>query len=65
MSQELIGVYQSNLVLGKHSDAMLFKERLTEMGFDLAEEELDKAFKRFKELADKKKESPIMIWRPL
>lgn len=56
MSPELIGVYQSNLVLGKHSGRHAFKERLLEMGFELAEEELDKAFKRFKELADKKKE---------
>ncbi|MCR4399792.1 MAG: 2-isopropylmalate synthase, partial [Syntrophomonadaceae bacterium] len=56
MSPELIGVYQSNLVLGKHSGRHAFAERLRELGFELSEQELEKAFRRFKDLADRKKE---------
>lgn len=56
MKPELIGIYQSNLVLGKHSGRHAFSERLRELGFELTGEELDKAFHRFKDLADKKKE---------
>ena len=55
MRPETVGVTQSRLVLGKHSGRHAFKTRLTEMGFALDEAELDKAFGRFKDLADKKK----------
>src|SRR5262249_14067695 len=44
------------LVLGKHSGRHAFKIRLRDLGVDLDGAELDKAFKRFKDLADKKKE---------
>lgn len=56
MKPELIGLHRSNLVLGKHSGRHAFSERLKELGFELAGEELDKAFYRFKDLCDKKKE---------
>lgn len=56
MSPELVGIYQSNLVLGKHSGRHAFNERLKELGFELTDNELDRAFNRFKDLADKKKE---------
>lgn len=55
MRPETVGVVQSRLVLGKHSGRHALKIRLNELGFLLNEEELDKAFKRFKSLADKKK----------
>src|SRR5579859_2725705 len=55
MRPETVGVTHSSLVLGKHSGRHAFKSRLTEMGFALSEPELDKAFTRFKDLADKKK----------
>jgi len=55
MRPETVGVTQSRLVLGKHSGRHAFKTRLAELGFALSEEELDKAFARFKSLADKKK----------
>jgi 2-isopropylmalate synthase len=55
MRPETVGVTMSRLVLGKHSGRHAFKNRLTEMGFALSEPELDKAFTRFKDLADKKK----------
>ena len=56
MRPEDIGRASNKLVLGKHSGRHAFKIRLKELGFDLEGAELDKAFKRFKDLADKKKE---------
>jgi 2-isopropylmalate synthase len=55
MRPETVGVPQSRLVLGKHSGRHAFRVRLNELGFDLSEEDLNKAFQRFKLLADKKK----------
>ena len=55
MRPETVGLNRSRLVLGKHSGRHALKVRLSEMGFDLSQAELDQAFKRFKELADKKK----------
>ena len=56
MSPELIGIYRSNLVLGKHSGRHAFKEQLAQLGYNLSDDELAKAFISFKEIADKKKE---------
>lgn len=56
MTPQSIGLATNTLVLGKHSGRHAFVERLKELGYELAPEELDKAFERFKELADKKKE---------
>ncbi|CEP69312.1 2-isopropylmalate synthase, bacterial-type [Moorella glycerini] len=56
MNPTMIGVVQSNIVLGKHSGRHALRSRLEELGFKLNEAELDKAFARFKELADRKKE---------
>ncbi len=56
MSPELIGLSQSNLVLGKHSGRHAFRDHMEELGYILAEDELDKAFHGFKEIADKKKQ---------
>ncbi|MBF0275039.1 MAG: 2-isopropylmalate synthase [Nitrospinae bacterium] len=55
MTPQSIGKEKSNLVMGKHSGRHAFQERLTELGYSLDEKELDDAFKRLKELADKKK----------
>jgi len=55
MRPETVGVTHSRLVLGKHSGRHAFKTRLQELGYALNEAELDKAFARFKDLADKKK----------
>ncbi len=55
MRPEDVGVNQSRLVLGKHSGRHALRIRLAEMGHALDEAELDKAFARFKELADRKK----------
>jgi len=52
---EDVGFYGVGLVLGKHSGRHAFSERLKQLGFHLDEKQLDKAFLRFKELTDKKK----------
>lgn len=51
---ENIGLKSSKLVLGKHSGRHAFIERLTELGIQLEENDLEKAFERFKSLAEKK-----------
>src|SRR5215472_7415154 len=56
MRPQDIGRPANKLVLGKHSGRHAFKIRLKDLGVDLDGAELDKAFKRFKDLADKKKE---------
>lgn len=50
-----VGFYGLGLVLGKHSGRHAFNERLKSLGFHLNKAQLDKAFMRFKQLADKKK----------
>ena len=56
-SPEEIGLDTSDtLVLGKHSGRAAFKSKLEKLGFSLNEEEINRAFERFKELADKKKD---------
>ncbi|MEW5717939.1 MAG: 2-isopropylmalate synthase [Chloroflexota bacterium] len=55
MRPETVGVAQSHLVLGKHSGRHAFQVRLGELGYQLNEADLNQAFQRFKELADKKK----------
>ncbi len=56
MDAAAIGLTESRLVLGKHSGRHAFERKLTELGYQLSREELNRAFARFKELADKKKE---------
>lgn len=56
MKPEDIGLTESRLVLGKHSGRHAFADKLKDMGYNLVEENLEKAFKKFKELADKKKD---------
>ena len=55
MTPETVGLTQSSLVLGKHSGRHAFRVRLSELGYELGEEDLNQAFERFKALADKKK----------
>ncbi len=56
MRPEDVGISRSNLVLGKHSGRHAFRERVGELGFELDEIELNRAFAQFKRLADRKKE---------
>jgi 2-isopropylmalate synthase len=55
MDAQSIGLTDNQIVLGKHSGRNAFRTRLKELGFELGEQELNRAFLRFKELADKKK----------
>ena len=55
MTPESIGLPQSRLVLGKHSGRHAFRERLSELGYNLDAADTNKAYERFIELADKKK----------
>jgi 2-isopropylmalate synthase len=55
MRPETIGLTSNKLVLGKHSGRHALKDRLKDMGYDLSDEELKLVFKKFKQLADKKK----------
>ncbi len=56
MRAEDIGLDRNAIVLGKHSGRHAFKKKIEELGFSLGDEEINKAFERFKILADKKKE---------
>ncbi len=56
MDPKKLGIHTENLVLGKHSGRHAFADRIKQLGFELNTEDLNKAFKRFKDLADKKKE---------
>ncbi len=57
MRAEDVGWSANRMVLGKHSGRNAFRSRLLELGIEFAsEEELNDAFARFKDLADKKHE---------
>ena len=56
MTPESVGVSKSSLVMGKHSGRHAFKEKLIVLGYpNFDESKIDEAFKKFKDLADKKK----------
>jgi 2-isopropylmalate synthase len=56
MTPESVGITGNRLVMGKHSGRHAFGERLKDLGFNLNKIDMNRAFLRFKELADKKKE---------
>ena len=56
MTPESVGLSESKLVLGKHSGRHAFREKLSELGYDLGDNAVQDAFKRFKDLADLKKD---------
>ena len=56
MTPESVGWQRSSLVLGKHSGRAAFRAKLAELGYhDIGDNRLQDAFRRFKELADRKK----------
>jgi 2-isopropylmalate synthase len=55
MLPEDVGVKQTSLVMGKHSGRHAFVHKLDELGYQLAANQLEDAFVRFKALADRKK----------
>ena len=56
MTPESVGWSRSNLVMGKHSGRAAFRDKLRALGYDdVGENRLNDAFRRFKDLADRKK----------
>lgn len=51
-----VGIAETELVLGKHSGRHALRQRVEDLGYHLDEEQLNKVFQSFKELADQKKE---------
>lgn len=56
MTPESVGLTESKLVMAKHSGRAAFKSKLEELGLELGDNAFQDAFKRFKDLADRKKE---------
>jgi 2-isopropylmalate synthase len=56
MDPRSVGLRDSTLVLGKLSGRHAFKSRMEELGYHLTAEDLNRAFARFKDVADKKKD---------
>ncbi|PLX33364.1 MAG: 2-isopropylmalate synthase [Clostridiales bacterium] len=55
MTPESVGFKKTKLVLGKHSGKHAFRDRLSDMGIEMDDAEMEKVFVSFKALADKKK----------
>ena len=55
MRPEDVGVHATSLMLGKLSGRHAFRDKLEAMGYTLAGDAFEDAFRRFKDLADKKK----------
>jgi 2-isopropylmalate synthase len=60
MDATTVGLDSNSLVLGKHSGRHALSEALKEMGFEIDGQALNTAFKRFKEIADVKKQVTAM-----
>ncbi|MGB0731831.1 MAG: 2-isopropylmalate synthase [Miltoncostaeaceae bacterium] len=60
MDAQSVGLTQSELVLGKHSGRHALRQALTDLGYELDRDSLDEAFRRFKEVADRKGELSAM-----
>ena len=56
MLPEDVGLGETNLVMGKHSGRDALRSKLKDLGIDLADNQLNDVFVRFKDLADRKKE---------
>ena len=56
MRPEDIGLAATNLVMGKHSGRAALRAKLSELGYELGDNQLKDVFVRFKALADRKKE---------
>src|SRR5436853_7410134 len=60
MDARTIGLEANSIVLGKHSGRHALQQALEELGYQVAGQTLNQAFKRFKEIADKKKQVTAM-----
>lgn len=55
LTPESVGIVKNQIVLGKHSGKHAFEKHLSELGYELTAEQIEKYFKKFKDLCDKKK----------
>jgi 2-isopropylmalate synthase len=56
MTPESVGVTKTSLVMGKHSGRAAFRDKLRTLGYgEIGDNKLNDAFRRFKDLADRKK----------
>jgi 2-isopropylmalate synthase len=55
MTPESVGWQKSSLVMGKHSGRAAFRDKLKALGYEIGDNQLNDAFRRFKDLADRKK----------
>jgi 2-isopropylmalate synthase len=60
MDATTVGLEANSIVLGKHSGRHALQQALAELGLDVTGQTLNTAFKRFKEIADKKKQVTAM-----
>src|SRR3979490_2256243 len=60
MDATTVGLQANSIVLGKHSGRHALQQALAEMGYEITGQTLNTAFKRFKEIADKKKQVTAM-----
>ena len=60
MDPTTVGLRSNSIVLGKHSGRHALSDALQEMGFQIDGQALNTAFKRFKEIADRKKQVTAM-----
>ena len=60
MDATTVGLDANSLVLGKHSGRHALRQALSDLGFEVDGPTLNTAFKRFKEIADKKKQVTAM-----
>jgi len=60
MDATTVGLDSNQLVLGKHSGRHALQQALSELGYEVSGQTLNQAFKRFKEIADKKKQVTAM-----
>jgi 2-isopropylmalate synthase len=56
MRPEDVGLAETNIVMGKHSGRAALRSKLKDLGYDLADNQLNDVFVRYKALADRKKE---------
>ncbi|EQA43604.1 2-isopropylmalate synthase [Leptospira broomii serovar Hurstbridge str. 5399] len=56
MTPESVGIHSNRMVLGRHSGRAGFKDRIIRLGFEPQADELEAAYLRFLEIADRKKE---------
>ena len=55
MNPSDVGIPSNHIVLGKHSGRHAFRDRLSQFGYKLSDENFEVAFEKFKDLCDKKK----------